>query len=266
MKLIRKISQEGFVAPIKRRLGWYRSRLQVENRTVGRLVEIFGNRVRMDGLRYSVDSPLISTPRKSTLYFGLHEMDERALVKSWIDGRFAVIEFGGGLGVVSCLTNRRLPPGTNHVVVEANPMMIPLLERNRDLNGCTFKVINRALAYDQDWIALSIDPEFVGSSAVVEVGANDIKVPTIQLGPILHDHGFGATVVVCDIEGLERELIRREILQEKKIVGLLAEMHPAILGEEEVDRLLAETQAAGFTVRGRVGDSVYLERAQSGSQ
>ena len=65
MKLFRKISQEGFVAPIKRRLGWYKVRLQVENRTVGRLVELFGNRVRMDGLRYSVDCPLISTPRKA---------------------------------------------------------------------------------------------------------------------------------------------------------------------------------------------------------
>ena len=220
----------------------------------------------MDRLRYSVDGPLISTPRKSTLYFGLHEMDERALVKSWIDGRFAVVEFGGGLGVVSCLTNRRLPPGTKHVVVEANPMMIPLLERNRDLNGCTFTVINRALAYDQDWVALSIDPEFVGSSAVVQFGAEVIQVPTIQLGQILQDHGFGATVVVCDIEGLERELIRREVLQEKKIVGLVAEMHPAILGEDEVDRLLAAAQAAGFALRGRVGDSVYLERAQSGGQ
>ena len=258
--MLRTISQEGIIVPIKRRLHWYKACIQVNNWTVGRLVELFGNRVRMDGLRFSVDCPLISTPHKSTLFFGLHEMDERALVKRWIHGRCSVIEFGGGLGVVSCLTNRQLALGMKHIVIEANPMMISVLESNRELNSCNFKVINRALAYDQESVALSIDQEFVGSRAVTQLGSDDILVPTIQLGSIMQEHNFGATVVICDIEGLERDLIRREVLHQERVVGLLAEMHPAILGEEEVEMLLTEARENGFTILERVGNSVYLER------
>jgi len=51
------------------------------SRTVGRLVELSGNRIRIGDMKFSVNSPGIDTAHKSTLFFGLHELDERALVE-----------------------------------------------------------------------------------------------------------------------------------------------------------------------------------------
>ena len=54
----------------------------------------------------------------------------------------AIVEFGGGIGVISCLANRRIGQRDRHIVVEANPHLIPLLEKNRSLNRCAFTVVN----------------------------------------------------------------------------------------------------------------------------
>src|SRR5579859_6129189 len=97
-----------FREKLQRRLGWYKVRLQINNPIVGRAIELTGNRVRMDGNTYSVDCPYISTGHKSTIAFGLHEIEERMLVKKWLPRDTPVLELGGGLGVVSCLINRKL--------------------------------------------------------------------------------------------------------------------------------------------------------------
>jgi len=90
--------------------------IRINNRTVGRLVELSGNRIRIGGLKFSVDSPGIDTAHKSTLFFGLHEIDERALVERWLPKSLPVVEFGGGLGVVSCMANRLLERPVRSVV------------------------------------------------------------------------------------------------------------------------------------------------------
>src|SRR6476620_7340833 len=108
------------IEKIRRRARWYLGRLQVNNPIVGRLVELSGNRLGRDGLTYSVESPNITRGHKSTLLFGLHEMEERRLIKSWLPANLPLIELGGGLGVVSCLANKTIIRPEQHVVVEAN--------------------------------------------------------------------------------------------------------------------------------------------------
>ena len=245
---------------IKRRLGWYKSRFQVNNPVVGRAVELLGNRVRIDGLTYSVDCPYIGTGHKSTLAFGLHEVEERALARRWLPGDVPVIEIGGGLGVVSCLINRKLQRPRDHVVVEANPVMVEILERNRDINGCGFRVINKALAYDCDAIDLSLDGEFVGSTIFGNAGRT-LRVPATTISEILDHAGFECCGIVCDIEGAEADLIQRELTALRdRIQFFMAEMHPAILGAEAVNRLERDVESLGFRLFEKDGDSVFYGR------
>lgn len=262
MEIIEKIRAKGVYGPLKRRAAWYRGLLMVNNRQVGKLVETFGNKVAMDGLTYSVDCPLISTGHKSTLFFGLHEIEERALAKSFVPPDVPVIEFGGGLGVVSCLINSKLSRPAAHVVIEANPRMAPVLRENARLNGCSFRVINKALAYDADYVNLSIDDEFVGSSVHQIEGAGVIAVETTTLAAVAAEAGFESFGVVCDIEGLESALIEREIVNDRRVKYLLAEMHPKILGEDAVRRLLGRLLDAGFDLKGKMGDVVFFAREQ----
>ena len=245
---------------ISRRLSFYKSRLQVNNPIVGRVVEILGDRVRMDGFVYSVASPQITRGHKSTLAFGLHEMEERELIQRWLPSKTPILEFGGGLGVVSCLANSKLSKPERHVVVEANPVMAEILEKNRTVNGCMFHVLNRAIAYDCDHINLNLDTEFVGST-IKSSAAQSVAVPTTTATDLMNSYGFDEAGIICDIEGAELDLIEREFRPlGDRIRFVMAEMHPTILGKDVVDDLLRKLTALGFNMKQRIGDSVFLRR------
>jgi FkbM family methyltransferase len=246
---------------IGRRLRWYRTRFQVNNQIVGRGIELLGNRVRMDGLTYSVAAPQISRGHKSTLAFGLHEIEERELIRRWLPSDLPVLELGGGLGVVSCLTNRKLDRPDHHVVVEANPSMVPILKKNRDVNGCKFNIINKAIAYDCDHVTLNLGTEFVSSSVKDISFDNTANVAATTVENLLDEAGFREVGIVCDIEGIEADIIQREIPElGERVKFVMAEMHPAILGVDVVAALMDDMQSAGFTLKQQIGDCVFFSR------
>ncbi|MEM0930222.1 MAG: FkbM family methyltransferase [Pseudomonadota bacterium] len=262
MGYINKIRTEGLSVIVERRLRWYSGMLRVNNRHVGRIVELLGDHVRLDGLKYSVDCPLISTAHKSTIFFGLHEIEERALARELIPADTPIVEFGGGLGVVSCLCNAKLTDRNAHVVVEANPQMVPVLERNKAINGAGFRVINRALAYDSDLVQMDVHAEFVASSLITNDHDQTVDVQSTTLANVLDGAGFETVGIVCDIEGLESDLIEREILGNRAVKYLLAEMHPQFIGQDTVDTLLTKLRSDGFHLVQQMGDVVFLERNQ----
>src|SRR2546426_6211274 len=84
----------------------------------GRLIEIRGNNVSIDGCTFSLESPAIATQSKSRFMFGQYERPEREAIRRFLDPTLPVVEFGGSIGVLSCLTNRRLSDPQRHVVIE----------------------------------------------------------------------------------------------------------------------------------------------------
>ena len=246
---------------IRRRLNWYRTRFTINNPIIGKAIELIGNKVRMDGLTYSVDSPQITAGHKSTIAFGYHEMDERLLVRRWLPSNVPLLEFGGGLGIVSCLSNRRLADPTKHIVVEANPQMVPILERNRGLNCCKFTVVNKAIAYGCEHIDLMITPDFVGSSMIGNTGGKTVTVKATNVANLMSEAGFEEAGIVCDVEGAEVDIIKRELpVLNSKIRFFMAEMHPEIVGESVVDELLEDLDELGFVLKEKLGDNVFFAR------
>jgi FkbM family methyltransferase len=225
----------------------------INNAAVGKLVELTGNRIRIDGLRFSVDCPAVQTSHKSTLWFGLHELEERVLLHRHLPPDLPVIEFGGGLGVVSCLANRKLACPDQHIVVEAIPSMAVLLERNRDLNYCQFRVVNAAVAYGSPTVTFGAEASFVGCRLNGE-GRTKISVPSITLGQIVDEVGFDRFSLICDIEGAEADLVGHELsLIADRAAFILVEIHPAVLGEGGADRVVEDLVGAGFRLAERVG-------------
>ena len=103
-----RLHRDGLATILKRKLDYRWGQFRVDNYTVGRLVELTGNKVWIEGLKFSVNCPDITTRHKSTIFFGLHEIEERALLNRWLPADLPIVEIGGGLGVVSCLANRKL--------------------------------------------------------------------------------------------------------------------------------------------------------------
>jgi hypothetical protein len=97
-----KISEKGIAEIIAGRWRWYKIALQMDNWVIGRLVEIAGNTVTIDGIKLSVDNPLVSTRHKSTLYFGIYEVGEHKLSQQHIDRTLPTVEIGGSIGGIAC--------------------------------------------------------------------------------------------------------------------------------------------------------------------
>src|SRR5215212_6700577 len=134
-----------------------------EHPFAGRIVEWRGNIVQADGLRFSVAHPAITRGVKGLFLLNRYERPEREALKTCIDPTLPVIELGASIGVISCLTNKRLLDSSRHVVVEANPDLIPLLKTNREHNRCRFKVLHAALSYSANEVEFLISDSILAS-------------------------------------------------------------------------------------------------------
>lgn len=214
---------------------------------IGRRVELHGNQVRLHGLSFSVDNPLITTREKALLYMGIHEAPEIRLTQRYLDVTLPLIELGGGIGVLSCIANRRLLRSRDHVVLEANPELIPTLEHNRGLNGCEFRIVNAALAYDGPETELTIN-----SLAASRVGATDgvqrrVRVAATTLAQVLQPSGFARINLIADIEGAEVDLVEREAsLLGSHVQALVLETHPRFTGVARTTAMLERIRSLGF--------------------
>jgi len=224
------------------------------------MVELMGNRIRIEGMVFSTDSPVIETNHKSTMFVRLYELAERTLVDRWLPADLPIVEFGGGLGVVSCVANRKLIRREQHIVVEANPKIVGLLEQNRDLNNCRFQVVNKALAYETESVEFTFHSNFL-SGRVGGDSAGAVSVPATSLKAVADASGFDQISVICDAEGAEASLVIREIeTLRQRVQFLLVEIHPEFLGNEGASQLVQELQSSGFTLRERSHDNWAFTR------
>ena len=210
--------------------------------------------VRLDSCEFILRG-LKDEALRNGFLFGDYEQYERRAVTQYVSPELPVIELGACLGVVSCITNKRLLRPTQHVVVEANPLVVPYLERNRRHNGCKFRVLNSAIAYDSGAIEYAPTDNFAGNSLRQTAGQRNVRVPTITLEGIAQRYGFDRFTLICDIEGHEREMVEREgeVLRRADLIVL--ETHARLIGEEANARMLAQLAALGFEV---IDKDVYV--------
>ena len=216
--------------------------------------------VSLDGCRFPLRE-LPDQPMKLELLKGAYEQPERRAALRYIRPEWPVVELGGCFGVVACVTNKLLRNPEAHVVLEANPLVIPLLTSNRDTNHCSFKIVNRALAYDADTITFRPWLDFWGNSLYHDGGQPPVTVPATQLCKILREEGFEKFALICDIEGQEYELV----MQEPDALGnaelIILEVHPHVIGEERVQALMSKLAQRGFKTIDRSGQVVVLSKA-----
>ena len=224
-----------------------------DNPVLGRWVELRGNTARIEGCTFTVASPAIPTGLKALFLFDRYERGERDALRRFLDPDVPVVELGGAIGVLACLTNRRLRDPARHVVVEANAALLPVLEANRARNGCRFVVLHRALAYGGPTVEFHQDADFLAGSTLAGGAGRGgrprrtVRVPAVGLGEILDAHGFARCTLLCDVEGAEVELVAHELDVLRERVGtIILETHPAQVGEAATRTMLARLADAGF--------------------
>jgi len=78
--------------------------------------------------------------------FNSYEEEETRHLSQQLSPDAKVLELGACLGYVSCLTNKLLNDNTKHVVLEANPNLIPSILRNKKENSCGFQIENTVIS------------------------------------------------------------------------------------------------------------------------
>jgi FkbM family methyltransferase len=196
---------------------------------------------------------------RELLLEGNYEDKERLASKRYIRPDVPVVEFGGSLGVVSCLLNRRLRSPDRHIVVEANPGNLPMLIENRDRNGCKFEILHRAAGVTGKTARLYFGGGALMASSIA-VTDNSVEVIAVTLDEVIRTRGFDRCALICDIEGSEINLIHSEIdVFRSRVEIFIVEFHPRINGlvpTEDAQRLL---KANGFEELWQEGD-VYVFR------
>lgn len=221
---------------------------------LGRLVELCGNKWRMDGCGFNLSNQAIETRLKSRFVIDVYEKPERILVKRHVEPSLPAIELGGSIGAVACVTSRLLEDPRQHLVVEANPDLIEALDQNRSMNNCEFSVLHAALAYHHGSVEFFQHERFVGGSVQRKTGRS-VQVNAVTLSDLLKTTGFSKINLIADIEGAELELIHNEprVLQEHVAIAII-EVHPGIINtEEEVESAHTVLLNHGFKELDRIG-------------
>jgi FkbM family methyltransferase len=206
--------------------------------------------VELDRCRFPL-AELPNTSMKLELLSGRYEKPEREAVQHYLQPHWSVIELGGCIGVVSCITNKLLANPAKHLVLEVNPLVLPFLKSNRDANACAFEILDKALAYGADTVTFNPLSDFWGTSLYHAGEQPPVTVKTTTLANLLQERHFDSFALICDIEGQEYELISREPEMIRRAELIVLEVHPDILGNEKVEFLLSTLKNLGFAILSR---------------
>lgn len=226
---------------------------------LGKMVERRNDIVKVDSCTFSVDAPAISREVKSRFLLNRYEKKEREALDRFLDPTLPVIELGASLGIVACLTNKKLADPSQHMVVEANPHLIDILSRNKAKNGCSFEVLHGAVSYNGEQTKFYLNESFVSGSANDETD-RFVTVPTITLADVIDRSGFGRCTLISDIEGAEVDLVQKEgSVLARNVSTIILEIHPLITGYDSARSMLQDFRKLGFEERFKAGNVRVLE-------
>lgn len=178
----------------------------------------------------------------------------------------AVVEVGAGIGVITAYVNEKLVIETDHLAVEANPYMIEVLEKTKELNnmGCTF--VQRAVSYDSPTAFISISGSvmnngLVRSQSIVE----SVEVPASSIQNIVESSDLSSKsnlTVILDVGGFEHTIIQHETAFFKDSVEtVIASVSSE--GRANPDSFAQVMNRLGFTLKNNVYDDTSQTNVMS---
>lgn len=221
---------------------------------IGRLVELNGNRVSYHGVILDLSDTVISTQLKARFPLGLYEDHEIELIDHHLPDDKPVVELGSGIGFISCFTDARISD-VKHIVVEANPKLVEIVETNRELNDATFDISHSAYQSSGSETDFYIHEKFVGGS-VQRTTDRAIKADGRCLKDILGS--LKNITIIVDIEGGEFDLLENEMdVLVTHCSYLFIEFHE--FTDANIEQYEKELLDAGFELRDRRGDVRFYQ-------
>ncbi|RDH77714.1 FkbM family methyltransferase [Mycolicibacterium moriokaense] len=210
----------------------------------GLLFDLRGGLYSTEGMAFRIAPEQFPRSYRSRLYFDIYEAPERALAQKWIQPDSSVLELGGCIGVVSCVVNQLLESPERHLVIEANPTLIPLLRENRDANGCLYQIENCIVsrAPEAEFYIGGIMTANRKDSAI----GKSIKVESQTLESLEERHAMRFDTLIMDIEGGEFDFFTENAARLADMKLVILELHTRILSAHQVGLCTSVLEHAGL--------------------
>ena len=207
--------------------------------------------------------PVAGTRYARSFYRDTHERDEREIISRHIAQGDTVLELGAGMGIVTILCCQRVGCDRVHTF-EANRSLEPTLRRNFELNGVAPRLDLRMVSLSAEPQEFFVSDRFVLSSRhepADRSGARRTTTDSVPLADVLSE--VRPTFLIIDIEGGELDLADPSV-DLAGVRKVCLEVHPHIIGDDGVSRVVAALIARGFELclsesRGIV---LYFERSR----
>lgn len=184
-------------------------------------------------MRFPRKMELLPKKVRFSLRSGAYERDEANAALKLIRKGDVVLELGAGIGFMSTLISTQTRAREVHSF-EANPGLIDYIHEVHRLNRAKKAHLHHAVLGDKDGtttfycrediLSSSLDPEDGGiETTPAEVPVRDANAVIAEINP---------TVLVCDIEGAEADLLPK--LNLSGLRALLIELHPQWIGSKGI--------------------------------
>ncbi len=163
------------------------------------------NRVQVGPFRVRVDPRDQLIARKLILYGG-YEVDEIALLCSYVKAGDHVLDVGANIGLYSLHLSRAVGAEGRVIAVEPDPDNVAILRENLETNGCrNVTVVDCAFGNDSGRVDLWQCEHNRGALSLADItgSGRSIKVEMRRGGEVLADLGMRPTVAKIDVEGAE---------------------------------------------------------------
>jgi len=213
------------------------------------------DRVRLSSVELRLPHACTGRMRRS-LYAERYERHEAEAVRRCVRAGDVVVEAGACIGYLGLVAARIVGPG-NLTLVEANGLLPAWIEANFRANDMVPPRIIHGLVCGPGPPArpFNVSGDLWSSSMMSRDGTSRVEqVACVDIDALLAE--TGASVLVCDIEGAEAELIRGCEFPQLRV--LIMEFHPSRWPDLDVAGARAALARRGFRPAGVFGGEVFV--------
>lgn len=215
------------------------------------------------GLKFPKHTGIIKGKLRASLRAGTYEGREADAVLRAVRKGDRVLELGAGIGFMSTHIARARDVEAVHSF-EANPHLIPYIQSVHAANDVSVATVHNAILGDTAGsVPFYVRKNLLASSMDRLDGANIIDEAQVEMRATQDVmRNLRPTVLVCDIEGAEADLIPSMDLSGLR--EAVIELHPQWIGPTGVNRIFSAFMDAGFAYfhRGSANKVVSFRRFQ----
>ena len=228
----------------------------------------FGNRIPYCGHVVDLSAAPVPFATYASIYWGIYESAERRFILKYLKPDLAVIELGASLGAITSVIASRLQPKIELISVEANPSLEKSVMSNLRLNAShlAYTLHSAAIGYQESHVDFQIADDNLNSS-VRTVSSNgksekSVRVACIRLSDLVESLSVRQYQLVCDIEGMEWEVVRHDAKALESCFQIILESHDS-KGNGSAKDLLPKIKKLGFELVDSFGNVAVFRRSRT---